>query len=208
MMKLITRISLLIAVFAVFVAGAQAQSLGEAARKARKEKAAPSPAQKVYTNENLPSGPLSVATVNDEEKPRPQENADGEVMPAEASAEREAARLEGQQDGTAAASESGPLPDSKQDYSAWKTRIAEQKNKVELLERELGVLEREYRLRVAVFYADAGTRLRDDRKFADADRQYKSDLETKKNALAAAKQQLENIREEARKAGVPASVRE
>jgi hypothetical protein len=196
MMKLITRISLLIAVCAVFVAGGQAQSLGEAARKARKDKAAPSPTQKVYTNENLPSGPLSVATVNDGEKPRPQENADGEAMPSEASREQDAANSEATPAG------------GKQDYSAWQPRIAEQKNKVALLERELGVLEREYRLRVAVFYADAGTRLRDDRKFADADRQYKSDMETKKNALAAAKQQLEDLREEARKAGVPASVRE
>jgi hypothetical protein len=207
-MKVIIKLSLLIVVSAVFAGVAHAQSLGEAARKARKEKAAPSPAQKVYTNENLPSGPLSVATVNDEEKPRPQENADGEAMPSEAAPEGESTGSEGQQDGTAAASESSPPPDSKQDYSGWKTRIAEQKNKVELLERELGVLEREYRLRVAVFYADAGTRLRDDRKFADADRQYKSDLETKKSALAAAKQQLEDVREEARKAGVPASGRE
>jgi hypothetical protein len=207
-MKLITKLSLLIAVFAVFVAGSQAQSLGEAARKARKEKAAPSPAQKVYTNENLPSGPLSVATVNDEEKPRPQENADGEAMPSEASPEAGAGSSERQQDGAATAADSSPGGGGKQDYSAWQTRIAEQKNKVQLLERELGVLEREYRLRIAVFYADAGTRLRDDRKFADGDRQYKSDLETKKSALAAAKQQLEDIREEARKAGVPASVRE
>src|SRR5687767_4642931 len=71
LMKLITRISLLITLLAVFSGAATAQSLGEAARKARKdkEKAAPSPAQKVYTNENLPSGGLSVATVSGGEKP-------------------------------------------------------------------------------------------------------------------------------------------
>ena len=200
-MKLITRISLLITLFAVFSAAASAQSLGEAARKARKdkEKAAPSPAQKVYTNENLPAGGLSVATVADGEKPAVQET--GSSPYAESG--------EGQQDGTATAGqESNPPAGAPQDNSAWQTKIAEQKNKIELLERELGVLEREYRLRAAVFYADAGTRLRDDRKFADADRQYKADMETKKNALAAAKQQLADTQEQARKAGVPAAVRE
>lgn len=200
-MKLITRISLLITLFAVFSATASAQSLGEAARKARKdkEKAAPSPAQKVYTNENLPSGGLSVASVADREKPAAQET---ESSPYAESAE-------GQPSGTETGSPgSDPTANNPQDNSAWQTKIAEQKNKIELLERELGVLEREYRLRVAVFYADAGTRLRDDRKFADADRQYKADLETKKNALAAAKQQLADTQEQARKAGVPAAVRE
>lgn len=199
-MKLITRISLLITLLAVFSAVAGAQSLGEAARKARKEKekSAPSPAQKVYTNENLPSGSLAVASVSDGEKPPAQES---ESLPAGGPAE-------GAQDGTAAASQGSTGGNNPQDNSAWQTKFAEQKNKIELLERELGVLEREYRLRVAVFYADAGTRLRDDKKFADADRQYKADMETKKNALAAAKQQLEDMREEARKAGVPAAVRE
>jgi hypothetical protein len=196
-MKLIIRISLLLTLSALFAAASSAQSLGEAARKARKEKekSAPSPAQKVYTNENLPSGSLSVASVSGGEKPAAQKS---ESLPAAGPSQTD-------QGGTAAASPEG---NSSQDNSAWQTKFAEQKNKIELLERELGVLEREYRLRVAVFYADAGTRLRDDRKFADADRQYKADLETKKSALAAAQQQLENMREEARKAGVPAAVRE
>lgn len=188
-MKLRTRLSVTLLLVSLLVGVASAQSLGEAARQARKKKSAPSSAQKVYTNDNLPTNaPISVMS-----------GSGVESQPA-------SDRKSGEQSSTATAAASSG--DSKKDQDEWKARFAEQKNKIQLLERELDVLQREHQVQVAVFYADAGTRLRDDRKWADADRKYKSDVEEKQRQIAGAKQQLEDMREQARKAGLPASVAE
>lgn len=193
-MKFTIRVSLVLTLLALFLGTAGGQSLGEAARKARKNKPAPSPAQRVYTNENLPTdAPISVMSGSGVNAPAGQD-----AKSSNATASADSAKSAGPSDGK----------DDNKDQDSWKRKFAEQKEKIQLLEREVGVLEREYRLQVAVFYADAGSRLRDDRKFADADRQYKAGIETKKRDLAAAQQQLEDMREEARKAGVPASVSE
>ena len=74
--------------------------------------------------------------------------------------------------------------------------------------RELDVLQREYKLRVADMYADAGNRLRNSADWDKQDAQYKQQLADKQQALDDAKQKLDDLQEEARKAGVPSSVRE
>ena len=173
------------AMVAVLLSPAVAQSLGEAARKARKSKPAPSPATRVYTNDNLPTNaPISVMST-------PENKNVGDSGAKSQSATND----------SAAGSD-----DTKKDYDDWRTKISDQKNKIGLLQRELEVLQREHQIQVAVFYADAGNRLRDDRKWADQERQYKSDMETKQRNLDSANLRLDEIREEARKAGVPASV--
>ncbi|MGH8631617.1 MAG: hypothetical protein ACREU7_12760, partial [Burkholderiales bacterium] len=65
--------------------------------------------------------------------------------------------------------------------------------------------ERENKLRAASYYGDAGSRLRDEGKYAADDRKYQAEANDKKAAIAAAKQKLEDMREELRKAGKPAS---
>jgi hypothetical protein len=177
-------------VVALLGSAASAQSLGEAARQVRKKKSAPSPAQKVYTNENLPtSAPISIMS--------------GSGVDTAAAEEKKGEAATKASGAPAAAS-----ADDKKNQDEWRTRFAEQKNKIQLLERELQVLQREQQIQVAVFYADAGTRLRDDRRFAEQDRKSRSDIETKQKQVADAKQQLEDMREQARKAGLPASVAE
>ena len=63
-------------------------------------------------------------------------------------------------------------------------------------------MEREHKLRQAVFYADAGTRVRDERMWFDQERKYQADLSTKQKALAAERNKLDDLKEGARKAGV------
>ena len=185
-MKFMAKLTLMLLVAALLAGAANAQSLGEAARQARKKKSAPSPAQKVYTNDNLPtSAPISVMS---------------------GSGVDNAASPDKKKDGAAETASGTESAGAKKEQDQWRSRFAEQKNKIQLLERELEVIQREHQVQVSVFYADAGSRLRDDRKWADQDRQYKSDLEAKQKQLADAKQQLEDMREEARKAGMPASV--
>jgi hypothetical protein len=57
-------------------------------------------------------------------------------------------------------------------------------------------------------YADAGNRLRNSGTWDKEDTDYKKKIEEKKKAVDDAKQQMDDMQEEARKAGVPTSVRE
>jgi hypothetical protein len=98
--------------------------------------------------------------------------------------------------------------DRQKTYDSWKDRLTDQKAKVDLLNRELDVEQREYQLRAASMYADAGNRLRNSGAWDKEDADYKQKIAEKKKAADAAKQELEDMQEDARKAGVPSSVRE
>ena len=63
-------------------------------------------------------------------------------------------------------------------------------------------------LPAAAMYADAGNRLRNSGNWDKEDADYKQKIAEKKKAADAAKQELDDMQEDARKAGVPSSVRE
>jgi uncharacterized coiled-coil protein SlyX len=101
--------------------------------------------------------------------------------------------------------------DQAQKEAAWKQwgdRIAQQQQTIDLLTRELDVVQREYQIRAAAMYGDVGNRLRNSADWDKQDAQYKQQIADKQKALDDAKQKLDDLREEARKAGVPSSVRE
>src|SRR5258708_26090031 len=83
-----------------------------------------------------------------------------------------------------------------------KKKLGQQKQKVDSLNHELDLDQREYRLRAAAMYGDAGNRLRNAAQWDKDDAQYKSDLEGKQKAIAAAQQELDQMQEQARKAGI------
>ncbi len=84
----------------------------------------------------------------------------------------------------------------------FKRRAEEQKKNIAQLERELDVAQREYRLKVAVYYADVGNNLRDGKKWTEEDKKQRVELEAKQKGITEAKQKLADIQEEARRAGV------
>ena len=90
----------------------------------------------------------------------------------------------------------------------WADRLTSQKEQIDLLAREIDVLQREYQIRAAAMYADAGNRMRNAGDWDKQDTQYKQQIADKQKAIEDAKQKLEDMQEDARKAGVPASVRE
>jgi hypothetical protein len=57
-------------------------------------------------------------------------------------------------------------------------------------------------------YGDVGSRLRNSAEWDKQDAQYKQQIADKQKALDEAKQKLEDLQEQARKAGAPSSVRE
>lgn len=91
--------------------------------------------------------------------------------------------------------------DADKSKDSFKAKIEAQKNEITMLQREMDVSQREQRLRAAAFYADAGTQLRDQAKFAEDSRKQQEELDNKKQALDAAQQKLADLEEQARKAG-------
>ena len=171
------------------ISGAAAQSLGDYARTARKNKVEPTTASRHFDNDNLPTnehlsvvGPAAPATANAGQDTGFADPALAKTLttptPAAAAAERQKAATE------------------------WKEKLDAQKEKVDALNHELDLDQREYRLKTASYYADAGARLRDAAQFDKDGADHRSDIEEKRKAIDAAKQQLDELQEQARKAGV------
>jgi len=174
-------------------------SLGDLARAQRKDKDKKTASAKQFDNDNLPTDDkLSVvggagSTGNTD---NPQATAD-------------ATQSDKKADPNPPSIQPGQSPEDRQKtYDAWKDKLAAQKDKTALLSRELDVEQREYQLRAASMYADAGNRLRNSAEWDKEDADYKKKIEEKKKAVDEAKQQMDDMQEEARKAGVPSSVRE
>jgi chromosome segregation ATPase len=169
------------------------QSLADAARAARaKKNPTPRPNERVFTNESLGllTGKMTSASVSNGAASTP---ATDETKPDAVKADASAAKPAAETKDEAAAA------DEKKKQLA--EDISKTKSEVEQLTRELDVLQRENRLRAAAYYADAGNRLRDERKYAEEDRRYQQDIQSKQSALTSAKQKLDGLNEEARRSG-------
>jgi hypothetical protein len=187
--------------------GAQSQPLGDYARAARKEKKPASAKQ--FDNDNLPK--TDKLSVVGNAAPESAENSAAPATDGEATAEPQAQNGESKTDASAKPAEGAPGESAEARqlmYADWKKKISAQKDTVDLLTREMDVAQREYRLRAAAFYADAGNRLRNSGQWDKEDSQYKQQIAQKQKALDAGKKQLEDLQEQARKAGVPSSVRQ
>ena len=168
------------------------QPLGDYARTVRKDKEKdPKTSVKKYDNDNLPvNDKLSIVGNAPAEEP-----AAGAAPAAPANA-------------NAAAKPADSVADKQKVADEWKNKIATQKDQISLMSSELDVAQREYRLRAAAMYADAGNRLRNQASWDKEDAQYKQQIAQKQKALDDAKQKLSAMQEEARHAGVPASARQ
>jgi hypothetical protein len=176
----------------------QQQPLGDYARAVRKDKK--SAPVKQFDNDNLPlDDKLSVvggAASGDQAQTA--SNGGPDASPSDKKADDKPGGIK---PGESA-------EDRQKTYDQWKERIDAQKAKMDLAARELDVEQREYQLRAAAMYADAGNRLRNSGTWDKEDADYKKKIEEKKKAADAAKQELDDMQEDARKAGVPSSVRE
>jgi len=181
----------------------QEQPLGDVARLARRQKPAPTPGERVYDNDNLPGkGVVNTvgASADDAAKPADQSQANqDQANSSDANKDKNA-----NQDKTATPS----ADEHKKMNDEWSGKIAQQKEEVSRLERELNVLQRESQIHAAVNAADIGTRLGNNAKYAEQERQYQEQIAAKQKALDDAKQKLADMQEEARKSGVPVSARE
>ncbi len=204
---------MLLMTFTATLATAQTQSLGDYARSVRKDKddKSPSPSAKKFDNDNLPiNDKLSIVG-------QPPTQTDGSTTTtANATADTPATTQTASNsipttDDAARSTQNKGVPSVKEQEKAnddWKNKISSEKDQIDLLTRELDVVQREYRLRAAAMYSDAGNRLRDQGDWDKQDAQYKQQIDDKTKALESAKQKLDEMQESARKDGVPSSMRE
>jgi hypothetical protein len=184
----------------------QAQpSLADYARQVKKDSSQPKSKPKVFDNDNLPKeDKLSVVGA---QPPAAADNS-ADAKPADNTAN--AAPTSDNKPATEAKAPNAEDEGAKRQaaWKQWQQKITAQKDQIDLLDRELDVLKREYQVRAAAFYADAGDRLRNSGTWDKQDAQYKQQMADKQKALDEAKQKLEDMQEDARKAGVPAAMRE
>lgn len=167
---------------------AQEQTLADRARAARAAKASTS-SKKVITNDNLGFEPSPVGAA-------PSDSAAAPVT-SDTSA--------GAANDAAPSGSSKSAEDIQKLATEWASKINKAKEEIAFLERETTVASRESQIRAAEFYGTAGTRLQNSQKWLEDQKSAQQETENKKKALADAKAKLEQYRDEARRAGVPAN---
>jgi hypothetical protein len=174
-------------------------SLGNYARALKKDKK--QQAAKHFDNDNLPrEDKLSVVGSSDSADSSAANTPDQQT----ASADSKSTAKSGNPAVTP-----GETPEQRQQvYDLWKQKLSSQQSEIDLLSRELDVEQREYKMRAAEFYSDAGERLRNQAAWDKADADYKSEIADKQKVLDEAKQKLGDMQEDARRAGVPSSARD
>jgi hypothetical protein len=194
----------------VTLSGAQSQSLGDYARGIRKNKDNKNkdnkqPVARQFDNDNLPKNDKLSIVGNAQATPAQEvkESAPESDLTKAAQSDKSAQTGKG-----AETTPKDETAEREKAYKEWQEKIADQRKQIDLLAREMDVLQREYRLRAAAFYADAGNRLRNQGDWDKEDAAYKQRISEKQKAVDTAKQHLEDLQEQARKAGVPATMRE
>ena len=170
---------------ALLAISASAQSLGDVARR-QKQTSKPK-AARVWTNDDMPSVKENEAT--------------GTAPDADKTSD---AKTDADKDKPAAPADSNKDAAAK----AMTAQITSQKEEIARLQRELDIAQREFKLQVADYYADAGNSLRDPKAWQTQSKKTQDEIAAKQDALDKAKQKLADMQEAARKAGFPSSVYE
>ena len=186
------------------------ESLGDIARAAKKTKSAPA-ASKVYDNDNIPKI-TSISVVGDEGSATAsdQKKADGQDQDQTKNPDG-TPKKDGQTGDQKPEVQLKPGQSAEERQKAldqWKDKLAGQKDKISLLSRELDVLQREHQLKAAEFYSDTGRRTQNPNGFSEEDAKYKQQIADKQKQLDDAKGKLNDMEDEARKAGAPNSITE
>jgi hypothetical protein len=200
----IRRASPIFAVFALLLCASllQAQSLADAARRSQQHSKTTA---RVYTNDNLPkNGTISVIGVERPAAPPESEKATAEIKEASVanSTGTNPAITDDKPNSNSQAESSSTSDNPAQRNAELQKNGAKMKENISMLEREIDVLNREYRLRAATFYADAGNSLRNPKQWADEQRDHESQMKEKQAALDTAKQKFADLQEQGRRVGV------
>jgi hypothetical protein len=202
----------------VAAAQSQNQSLGDYARTIKKTKNPPARAnapKTVYDNDNMPRT-TTISVVGDADQPSSEEkekkdakdtkDADdqGKSKNADDAAKQDEKSGEKKDEAQLKAGQSAE--ERQKALDAWKEKLGAQQDKINLLSRELDVLQREHQLKAAEFYADTARRTQNPNGFNSDDVKFKQQIADKQKQLDDAKNKLSSMQDEARKTGAPNSI--
>ena len=159
-------------------AAAQQPSLGELARQARKNKPT-EPTTKVITNDDVRSGAIEPSTSSDDSESKTEAEKNPKAEPSAA-------------DKAKSEEEKAKAAKDLQD------QIAAQRDKIAKLQSDIDNLQQQSKQRASNYYTDAGTRLRDPKKYADDIQKDKDDLAAKQKELEDARTKLAELEDKAR----------
>ena len=182
------------------------QPLGDYARAVKKTNPpAASDQKKVYDNDNLPTtGPVSVVGSSSATSTSdPAKDAASAATPS--ADDKEKADNKEKKDAPPEIKPGQSMDERKKAIDAWKDKYASQSDKIAKLSHELDLLQSEYRVKAADFYANTANRAQNPTGFAKEDADYKQQIAEKQKALDAEKAKLSDIQEQSRRAGVPDS---
>ena len=199
---------------------AQSDSLADFARKHKEQQSGKPTAARVYTNDDLPqaetistvgeapaeAAPAHIASDTGNQtgyeqamSPAMTHAAPQSATPAEPTPAKDSATAEKKDD---------PAKDKKKTWEDWRDKIEKQREAVEKMQKENDELDRQYKLTTGNFYNSAQQRIYDGAAMAKEDAAYKQQMEAKKKAIDDAKQKVDDLQEEARRAGVPSGYRD
>jgi len=185
------------------VAAAQEGSLADAARLHKRQQEGKPVATKVFTNDNLPTTE-SISTVGAPSNDAPTDNTVTEGQAAHSDANQAAPKDGASPDGKPA----DAAKERQKTWEDWRDKIQKQKAAVEQMQKDADEIERQYRLTTGNYYNSAQQRIYDGAQMAKEDAAYREDMEKKKKALEEAKQKVDDLQEQARRAGVPSGFRD
>jgi hypothetical protein len=173
-----------LALAGLLTTAAAAQSLGDYARQQRALKPATPASVKVYTNDNLPTTGM-ISEVGQPAPPPP-----APFSPREAAAAVRAEKQAAEQ--------------RTQEEKEWKAKFADQKRTIARLQQEVDTMTRESALRKFQDRANTNAQMYGSAQLAASEQADQAAIAEKQQALDAAKQKLEDMKEELRKASLPA----
>jgi hypothetical protein len=189
------------------LAGAQSQvPLGDYARAVKKAQPGKAQAKVVYTNDNLPNGG-SLSVVGKTPDPDADQSKDQDKdKDKDADSSKDGQGTDKDKDKDKDALKPGQTPaEHDKALAALKVKLDEQKSKVDLLTRELAVLQGEYKLKETAFVNNPQQRVQNPSGFDVEAAKYTQQIADKQKDLDAAKASLTAMQDDARKAGAPNS---
>jgi hypothetical protein len=199
-MKKFVPIALMVLASAVCVTAQQdaqsSPSLGDVVRKQHAGTQA-NPSRKVWTNEDFSGDATTPAQPTENAPAAAEPSADNAGASAPANAP-DATADKSKQDQDKAKSAAGEQ--EKLDAS-WKEKLDVQKARIADLKREYDLTERENKISMTTYYADAGNRLRDQKDFTDKEASYRDKMTTLQKQIADEQAKLSDMQDEAHKAG-------
>ncbi|MGA7217298.1 MAG: hypothetical protein WBX38_03235 [Candidatus Sulfotelmatobacter sp.] len=180
-------------------------SLGDYARKVHKDTGDAQAKPKVFDNDNIPRDE-KISIVGEQPAVGSPSTPDASATTSAPLAKDD--KKDDKKDAAGAKPSSADEEQAKKQalWKQWQDKLGAQKGAIDLASRELDVTQREYQLRAAEMYADVGNRLRNSAEWDKQEADYKQKIADKQKAVEDAKQKLDDMKEDARKAGVPASM--